>query len=70
MPLAETADTVTGAGASNPAFPIGGAAFLKSWFDVYRADDAEPATVYREGEIAEAEPAVPGWRFPVDELFD
>jgi Uma2 family endonuclease len=36
---------------------------------VYRADDPEHATVYRQGEIAEAEPAVPGWRFPVDELF-
>lgn len=35
---------------------------------VYRPDDAEP-TIYRRGEIAEAEPAVPGWRFPVDELF-
>lgn len=37
---------------------------------VYRADDPEHATVYRRGEVAEAEPAVPGWRFPVDELFD
>ena len=37
---------------------------------VYRADDPEHATVYRQGEVAEAEPAVPGWRFPVDELFD
>jgi Uma2 family endonuclease len=35
---------------------------------VYRPDDAEP-TIYRRGEIAEAEPAVPGWRFPVDGLF-
>jgi Uma2 family endonuclease len=37
---------------------------------VYRAADPESATVYRQGEVAEAEPAVPGWRFPVDELFD
>jgi Uma2 family endonuclease len=37
---------------------------------VYRADDPEHATVYRQGEVADAEPAVPGWRFPVDELFD
>lgn len=36
---------------------------------VYRADDPEHPTIYRRGEIAEAEPAVPGWRFPVDELF-
>ena len=37
---------------------------------VYRADEPETATVYRQGEVAEAEPAVPGWRFPVDEMFD
>jgi hypothetical protein len=37
---------------------------------VYRADDLETPTVYRRGEIAEAEPAVPGWRIPVDEVFD
>lgn len=36
---------------------------------VYRADDPETPTIYRRGEIAEAEPAVPGWQFPVDELF-
>ena len=36
----------------------------------YRANNPEHATVYRRGEIADAEPAVPGWRFPVDELFD
>ena len=37
---------------------------------VYRAADPENPTIFRRGEIAEAEPAVPGWRFPVDELFD
>jgi Uma2 family endonuclease len=37
---------------------------------VYRADDPENPRIYRRGEVAEAEPAVPGWRFPVDELFD
>ena len=36
---------------------------------VYRADDPDNATIYRRGEIAEAEPAVPGWCFPVDALF-
>ena len=33
IPLSETADNVTGAGAVNPAFNIGGSAFLKPWFD-------------------------------------
>jgi Uma2 family endonuclease len=37
---------------------------------VYRATAPEMPTVYRRGDIAEAEPAVPGWRMPVDELFD
>lgn len=36
---------------------------------VHRATSPEP-TIYRRGEGAEAEPAVPGWRMPVDELFE
>jgi Uma2 family endonuclease len=36
---------------------------------VYRASDPETATIYRRGEIAEAEPAVPGWTMAVDDLF-
>jgi len=36
---------------------------------VYRASDPENATIYRRGEIAEAEPAVPGWTMAVDDLF-
>jgi Uma2 family endonuclease len=35
----------------------------------YRPGEAEPATFGR-GEVADAEPAVPGWRFRVDELFE
>src|SRR5437868_1984057 len=35
---------------------------------VYRASDPDNPTLYRRGEIAEAEPAVPGWRMPVDDL--
>ena len=36
---------------------------------VYRATDPETAISYRRGEIAEAEPAVPGWTIAVDDLF-
>jgi Uma2 family endonuclease len=36
---------------------------------VYRSTDPDNPTVYRRGEVAEAEPAVPGWRMPVDDLF-
>jgi Uma2 family endonuclease len=37
---------------------------------MYRVDSPEQPTIYRRGETAEAEPAVPGWTFVVDELFD
>ncbi len=37
---------------------------------VYRADAPEQPTVYHRGETAEAEPAVPGWKLAVNELFD
>ena len=36
---------------------------------VYRPRDPENPDVYRRGEVAEAEPAVPGWTFPVEDLF-
>ena len=36
---------------------------------VYRAADPETPVIYHRGENAEAEPAVPGWTMPVDELF-
>jgi Uma2 family endonuclease len=36
---------------------------------VYRADRPEQAQVYRRGEVAEAEPAVPGWTMAVEDLF-
>ncbi len=36
---------------------------------VYRADDPMHPVIYRRSELAEAEPAVPGWSMPVDDLF-
>ena len=36
---------------------------------VYRASDPAQPTVYRRGDMAEAEPAVPGWTLPVDTLL-
>lgn len=36
---------------------------------VYRANEPDHPTIYCRGEVAEAEPAVPGWSMPVDELF-
>lgn len=37
---------------------------------VYRRDNPERPTTYLRGQIAEAEPAVPGWRIAVDEIFN
>ena len=36
---------------------------------VYRASDPGTPTIYRRDQIAEAEPAVPGWSMPVNDLF-
>ena len=36
---------------------------------VFRSSDPENPTVYRRGVDAEAEPAVPAWNMPIDELF-
>ena len=35
----------------------------------YKASDADNPVIFRRGDIADAEPAVPGWRMPVDDLF-
>ena len=36
----------------------------------FSADSPERPTAFRRGETAEAEPAVPGWKFFVNELFE
>ena len=36
----------------------------------YRATAPDAPAVYRRGERADAEPALPGWTFPVDEVFE
>ena len=35
----------------------------------YTAADPANPTLFRRGEVADAEPAVPGWTMPVDDLF-
>lgn len=37
---------------------------------VYRVTNPTERKIYRRGEVAEAEPAVPGWTMPVDEIFE
>ncbi len=36
---------------------------------VYRVGAPDTPTIYRRGDMAEAEPAVPGWSMAVDDLF-
>lgn len=36
---------------------------------VYRANNPDQPQIYQRGEVAEAEPAVPGWVMAVDDLF-
>jgi Uma2 family endonuclease len=35
----------------------------------YRHDDPDNPRLFRRGDLADAEPAVPGWAMPVDDLF-
>ena len=35
----------------------------------YRSDDSDDPTVFHRGEVADAEPALPEWSMPVDDLF-
>ena len=36
----------------------------------YKVSDPEHPAIFRRGETADAEPAVPGWRMPVNDLFE
>jgi Uma2 family endonuclease len=42
---------------------------LAECIHVYKASDPSQPTTYHHGDIAEAEPAVPGWRAAVDWIF-
>jgi 2',3'-cyclic-nucleotide 2'-phosphodiesterase (5'-nucleotidase family)/predicted AlkP superfamily phosphohydrolase/phosphomutase len=51
-PLVEAADTV------GPTFPIGGAAFLKPWFDAYRAEAKDLTVTLTAGDAVGATPPI------------
>lgn len=36
----------------------------------YTSENPNEPRIFRRGEIADAEPALPGWKMPVDELFE
>ncbi|TDD66898.1 hypothetical protein E1262_20705 [Jiangella aurantiaca] len=57
-PLAEAADTLSGGGAANPSFGIGGAAFLKPWFDVYRHEARDGHLTLTAGDAVGATPPI------------
>jgi len=57
-PLAQTADNVSGTGASNPSFGIGGAAFLKPWLDLYRAEARDGVITLHGGDAVGASPPI------------
>ncbi|MDO8484995.1 MAG: alkaline phosphatase family protein, partial [Candidatus Limnocylindrales bacterium] len=52
VPLSETADSV------GPSFTIGGAAFLKPWFDVYRAESQNGSITVAAGDSVGATPPI------------
>jgi 2',3'-cyclic-nucleotide 2'-phosphodiesterase (5'-nucleotidase family)/predicted AlkP superfamily phosphohydrolase/phosphomutase len=58
IPLSETADNVTGTGALNPTFTIGGSAFLKPWFDAYRAEAKGGSITIAAGDSVGATPPI------------
>jgi 2',3'-cyclic-nucleotide 2'-phosphodiesterase (5'-nucleotidase family)/predicted AlkP superfamily phosphohydrolase/phosphomutase len=63
VPLSEAADTLSGGGASNPVFAIGGSAFLKPWFDVYRKEAGDGSITVAAGDSIGATP-------PISAAFD
>lgn len=58
IPLSEAADNLSGGGASNPAFAIGGAAFLKPWLDLYRAEAPGGSLTVAGGDSVGATPPI------------
>ena len=57
VPLAETADNLA-APAVNPSFGIGGAAFLKPWFDLYRSEAPDGSVLLAGGDSVGATPPI------------
>lgn len=58
IPLLEAADNVTGTGTSNPTFAISGSAFLKPWFDWYRAEAPNGSVLMAAGDSVGATPPI------------
>jgi 2',3'-cyclic-nucleotide 2'-phosphodiesterase (5'-nucleotidase family) len=57
IPLSQAADNLP-APASNPTYSIGGAAYLKPWFDVYRAEARSGSITVTAGDSVGASPPI------------
>lgn len=57
VPLVEAADNLAVPG-TNPSFAIGGSAFLKTWFDVYRAEAQNGSVTMAAGDSVGATPPI------------
>jgi hypothetical protein len=42
----------------------------EQWVKAYSGEDPETPRVFGPHEVADAEPALPGWRMPVADLFE
>jgi 2',3'-cyclic-nucleotide 2'-phosphodiesterase (5'-nucleotidase family)/predicted AlkP superfamily phosphohydrolase/phosphomutase len=58
VPLTETADNLSGGGAANPGFAIGGSAFLDTWFDLYRSEAPNGSITVAAGDSVGATPPI------------
>lgn len=66
VPLFEAAETVAGSGARDPRFAIGGAAFLKPWFEVYRTEALGGAITIAGGDSVGASPPISSDRLTIE----
>src|SRR5262245_14216487 len=58
VPLSEAADNLSGGGAANPVFTIGGSAFLTPWFDWYRTEARNGHLTVTAGDAVGATPPI------------
>lgn len=58
VPLSASADDLAEDGSDNPSFAVGGAAYLKPWFDRFRAEADGQAIVVTAGDAVGATPPI------------
>jgi 2',3'-cyclic-nucleotide 2'-phosphodiesterase (5'-nucleotidase family)/predicted AlkP superfamily phosphohydrolase/phosphomutase len=57
-PLSDSPDNISGTGTANPSFSIGGAAYLKPWFDTYRSEARNGSVTLMGGDSIGATPPI------------